>query len=44
VVATPSAKGVSRPATTKRGAPSNTQLESAIEKQRNFLSGFVKKD
>jgi hypothetical protein len=44
VVAAPSAKGVSRPATTKRGVTSNAQLESAIEKQRNFLSGFVKKD
>jgi hypothetical protein len=30
--------------TKKRTATSNKELETAIEKQRNFLSGFVKKD
>ena len=44
VVATPSFAGVDRPTTKKRRVSSNKELESAIEKQRNFLSGFVKKD
>jgi hypothetical protein len=44
VVATPSSAGVDRPATKKRRVSSSKELESAIEKQRNFLSGFVKKD
>ena len=44
VVATPSAKGVDRPITKKRGVSSSKELDSAIEKQRNFLNGFVKKD
>ena len=44
VVATPSFAGVDRPTTKKRRVPTNKELDSAIEKQRNFLSGFVKKD
>jgi hypothetical protein len=44
VVATPSSAGVDRPTTKKRRVSSNKELDSAIEKQRNFLSGFVKKD
>jgi hypothetical protein len=44
VVATPSFAGVDRPTTKKRRVSSNKELDSAIEKQRNFLSGFVKKD
>lgn len=44
LVATPSAKGVDRSATKKRRVSSNKELDSAIEKQKNFLNGFVKKD
>tara|TARA_R110000868_G_scaffold406634_1_gene687232 strand:- start:2213 stop:2788 length:576 start_codon:yes stop_codon:yes gene_type:complete len=44
LVATPSAKGVDRLVTKKRRVSTNKELDSAIEKQRNFLSGFVKKD
>ena len=44
LVAAPSAKGVDRPATKKRRVSSSNQLDSAIEKQKNFLNGFVKKD
>lgn len=44
LVATPSITGVSRPVTKKRGVSSSKELDSAIEKQRNFLNGFVKKD
>jgi len=40
-VAKSSAKGVRRDNTKKRG---NNELDEAIEKQRNFLNGFVKKD
>jgi hypothetical protein len=44
MAAAPSIKGVSRSATRKRGVSNDKELDSAIEKQRNFLSGFVKKD
>ena len=37
----PSAKGVRGNIAKERG---NSELDSAIEKQRNFLNGFVKKD
>jgi hypothetical protein len=40
-VVKPSAKGVRGNDTTKRG---NIELDTAIQKQRDFLSGFVKKD
>jgi hypothetical protein len=40
-VVQPSANGNTARNRTKRG---NTELDSAIEKQRNFLNGFVKKD
>jgi hypothetical protein len=36
--------GVNRDNTTKRKNSANSELDSAIEKQRNFLSGFIKKD
>ena len=39
--AKPSAKGVRRNTANERG---NGELDNAIEKQRNFLNGFVKKD
>ena len=38
-----STKGANRDNTTKR-KNTNSELDSAIEKQRNFLSGFIKKD
>lgn len=44
VVVTPSVKRVNRPVTKKREVLSNKELDSAIEKQKNFLNGFVKKD
>jgi hypothetical protein len=36
--------GANRDNTTKRKNSANSELDSAIEKQRNFLSGFIKKD
>jgi hypothetical protein len=42
--AVPSSTGNDGNGTTKRKAVRNTELDSAIEKQRNFLSGFIKKD
>jgi len=44
VVATSSIKGVNRPVTKKRRVSNDKELDSAIEKQKNFLNGFVKKD
>lgn len=40
----PSATGVSRNNTAKRKSAANTELDTAIQKQRNFLNGFVKPD
>jgi hypothetical protein len=43
-VVPPSVGGDGNIDTKKRKVSSNKELDSAIEKQRNFLSGFVKKD
>lgn len=39
-----STAGVNRDNTTKRKNSANSELDSAIEKQRNFLNGFIKPD
>lgn len=39
-----SAKGVRGKTTSRRKDSANTELDSAIQKQRNFLNGFVKRD
>jgi len=38
----PSTAGTDQHNTTKRKVARNTELDSAIEKQRNFLNGFIK--
>lgn len=43
-VVSPSIGGNDNTNTKKRKVSSNKELDAAIEKQRNFLSGFVKKD
>jgi hypothetical protein len=42
-VVSPSTSGTGRNNTTKRKVVRNSELDSAIEKQRNFLNGFVKR-
>jgi hypothetical protein len=39
-----SSAGTNRGTTKKSKVPENKSLESAIEKQRNFLNGFIKRD
>jgi hypothetical protein len=40
----PSVIGVHGSVTKKPKVPRKSKLEEALEKQRNFLSGFIKKD
>ena len=43
-VVKPSTDGVSPSNRKKRSIPKNTELEDVIQKQKDFLNGFVKKD
>ena len=44
VATSSSSNGVDRHATKKRKVSRNAELDTAIQKQRDFLNGFVKKD